>query len=388
MRDGDGKADWQNSEPDEVETEWKLLQANSGGNAAKDELQGGADDMGDGSENVTRRYEFYRYGAAADTLDGENGEAMCDEVNPTTDPNDPSYLHGLGDDVAVTDANGDTYYVDCAAQVVVGNYIGAQMAGFDAAAPLGLIDTCRMVSRDSRTRREPWWSAATRPTRSALRSGSLPPGPRSARAPTACCRVRRPPAAISRSPSRRRMPTALPRVRRYTLHIAGAPVPQVDLVGREVGHGTGTCRATASTAAPPVAPSSTQHGGVADRHRGRRQPFHRLERPLHGIGDLRLHAECQLDGDRRLHAAVATVWSTSGGGTGTVSGNGIDCGGTCSVMLDRAHRCRWRRRPPAAASSPAGAGAAAAPAPAARRWTQPDRSRRRSYPPRNSSRWM
>ena len=135
-----GMADWQNKEPDEVETEWKLLQVNNAGNAAKDELQGGADDMGDGSENVTRRYEFYHYAAAADTLDGENGEAMCSEVNPTTDPNDPNYLHGVGDHVAVTDANGDTYYVDCAAQVVVGNYIGAQMAGFDAEAPLGLID--------------------------------------------------------------------------------------------------------------------------------------------------------------------------------------------------------------------------------------------------------
>lgn len=77
--------DWpdsQNNEPDQVETEWKLLQVNS---AAKDELQGGADDMGDGSETVTRRYEFYRYAAAADTLDGENNEAMCSEVNPTTD---------------------------------------------------------------------------------------------------------------------------------------------------------------------------------------------------------------------------------------------------------------------------------------------------------------
>ncbi len=48
----------------------------------------------DGSETVTRRYEFYKYGAAANTLDGENGEAMCDEVDPTTNPNDPQYLHG------------------------------------------------------------------------------------------------------------------------------------------------------------------------------------------------------------------------------------------------------------------------------------------------------
>ena len=138
--DGDGLANWQNGEPDEVESEWYLLQANDGANAAKAELEGGPDDMGDGSETVTRRYEFYRYGAALDTLDGENGEAMCSEVNPTIDPNDPNYLHGVGNHVAVTDPNGDTYYVDCAAQVVVGNYIGAQMAGFAAAAPLGLID--------------------------------------------------------------------------------------------------------------------------------------------------------------------------------------------------------------------------------------------------------
>jgi hypothetical protein len=96
--------------------------------------------MGDGSETVTRRYEFYKYGAADDTLDGETGEAMCSEVDPTTNPGDPQYLHGIGEAVAVTDSTGTTYYVNCAAQVVVGNYTGAQMAGFDAAAPLGLVD--------------------------------------------------------------------------------------------------------------------------------------------------------------------------------------------------------------------------------------------------------
>jgi hypothetical protein len=40
-------------------------------------------------------------------------------VQPTTDPNDPLYRHGVGTSVAVTDANGDTYYVDCEAQEVV-----------------------------------------------------------------------------------------------------------------------------------------------------------------------------------------------------------------------------------------------------------------------------
>ncbi len=65
---------------------------------------------------------------------------MCSDVNPTMDPDDPMYRHGIGTAVKVTDANGDSYFVNCEAQVVVGEYIGAQMAGFDAAAPLGLVD--------------------------------------------------------------------------------------------------------------------------------------------------------------------------------------------------------------------------------------------------------
>ncbi|MBY0278000.1 Ig domain-containing protein [Candidatus Binatia bacterium] len=174
--DGDGAADWQNAEPAEVETEFKLLQTNTDGNGVKDELAGAGDDMGDGSENVTRRYEFYRYDAAPDTLDGETGEAMCDEVNPTTDVNDPAYLHGLGDHVAVTDANGDTYYVDCAAQVVVGTYIGAQMAGFDAAAPLGLIDNLQDAEKDQAYLPRTVVVGGDSPYTIAITSGSLPAG--------------------------------------------------------------------------------------------------------------------------------------------------------------------------------------------------------------------
>ncbi|MEZ5501644.1 MAG: putative Ig domain-containing protein [Halioglobus sp.] len=146
--DADGLADWQNGEPAEVESEFYLLQTNNDGNDAKDELQGAADDVGDGSEKVTRRYEFYEYGAAANTIDGENGEAMCDEVNPTTDPDDPLYLHGVGTNVEVTNWNGDPTYVNCEAQVVVGDYIGAQMAGFAAALPLGLIDHLQDGEKD------------------------------------------------------------------------------------------------------------------------------------------------------------------------------------------------------------------------------------------------
>ena len=137
--DNDGKADWQNKEPDEVESEWFLLQTHNGANP-KAELEGAPDDMGDGSEIVTRRYEFYRYGAAADTIDGENGEAMCDEVDPNSDPTNPLTWFGVGTAVEVADAGGGSHTVDCAAQIVVGTYIGAQMAGFAAEVPLGLID--------------------------------------------------------------------------------------------------------------------------------------------------------------------------------------------------------------------------------------------------------
>jgi hypothetical protein len=150
--DADGKQDWQNGEPAEIETEFKLLQAYIGNDpdkqAARAELEGQEDDMGDGSENVTRRYEFYKYAAAANTIDAENGEAMCDEVNPTTDPNNATYLHGIGTEVEVTDIYGESYFVNCAAQVVVGEYTGAQMAGFAAELPLGLIDHLQDGEKD------------------------------------------------------------------------------------------------------------------------------------------------------------------------------------------------------------------------------------------------
>ncbi|BCS35897.1 hypothetical protein TBR22_A51320 [Luteitalea sp. TBR-22] len=138
-KDGDGKAEWQNQEPDEVESEWKLLQTSPGG-GKNDALEGLPDDMGDGAEQVTRRYEFYKYAAGLDTLDGETGEAMCSDANPASDPADPNYRHGIGTAVQVTDANGDPYFVNCEERVVVGEYIGAQMAGFAAEAPLGLVD--------------------------------------------------------------------------------------------------------------------------------------------------------------------------------------------------------------------------------------------------------
>jgi hypothetical protein len=93
-----------------------------------------------GDETVTRRYEFYEYAADSDlglptSIDGENGEAMCDEVQPGT-------LYGLSTmtTVDVAEAGGGSHLVNCSARILVGNYIGAQMVGFDAATALGLID--------------------------------------------------------------------------------------------------------------------------------------------------------------------------------------------------------------------------------------------------------
>jgi len=131
--DHDGKPDWTNGEADEVETEFKLLQTNSDDNVQKGIDEGKPDDLQDGDETVTRRYEFYKYAAGAGSIDGENGEAMCDEV-------DADGIHGLKANVDVTDANGGSHVFDCTAVEIVGEYVGAQMVGFNVEAPLGLID--------------------------------------------------------------------------------------------------------------------------------------------------------------------------------------------------------------------------------------------------------
>jgi len=151
-KDNDGHIDWTNGEEAEVESEWKLLQTNNKGDDNKGELEGGPDEMGDGNEVVTRRYEFYTYAAddsqlnpnIADgsSIDGESGEAMCDEVDPINDPTSPKYLHGDANtgDVQVSDAQGEPYNIDCSQRILVGNYIGAQMGEFNAVAPFSMID--------------------------------------------------------------------------------------------------------------------------------------------------------------------------------------------------------------------------------------------------------
>lgn len=131
-KDNDGKADWTNGEVAQVETEWYLLQKNIGKNKKKLKLPGAAEPLQNGDEKITKRYEFYTYAGGPRSIDGETGEAMCDKVGKDN-------LHGSGT-VDVTDAFGNGYLFNCSKEVVVGDYTGAQMVGFEVVAPLGLVE--------------------------------------------------------------------------------------------------------------------------------------------------------------------------------------------------------------------------------------------------------
>jgi uncharacterized membrane protein YeaQ/YmgE (transglycosylase-associated protein family) len=106
--------------------EWQLLQTEfaklDGG--ANGELAAAAEELPEGDEVVTRRYEFFKY---VGPIDNETGEAQADSVGADG-------IHGTG----VKTING--VEVDLSTVVIVGDYIGAQMAAFDAAAAVDLID--------------------------------------------------------------------------------------------------------------------------------------------------------------------------------------------------------------------------------------------------------
>ncbi len=137
---------WKNGEPDEVEVEWRILQtefakADGGKNG---ELQGAPEDLPGGDEVITRRYDFFRY---VGPIDAESGEAMAEEVGPDG-------IHGVGSVTYNDHIDPDTgewvtvTIEDLSTVVVVGDYIGAQMAGFDAGAQIGLIDHLQDGERD------------------------------------------------------------------------------------------------------------------------------------------------------------------------------------------------------------------------------------------------
>ena len=117
---------WKNGEPDEVEVEWQILQKDYGvaDGGVNNKVPAAAEALPNGNEVVTRRYEFYKY---TGPLDLGTGEAMADVVAA-------DHLHGVG----TATING--LLVDLSTVVIVGDFTGAQMAGADAVAQVGLID--------------------------------------------------------------------------------------------------------------------------------------------------------------------------------------------------------------------------------------------------------
>ncbi len=121
----DDEKNWRNGEPDEVEVEWQILQKElskpDGGNNGR--LEAAPEELNQGDEVVTRRYEFYEYVGPIDA----NGEAKASQVGPDD-------LHGQGIKII------DGVSVDLANVVVVGAFKGAPMSAVDVEAAVGLID--------------------------------------------------------------------------------------------------------------------------------------------------------------------------------------------------------------------------------------------------------
>ncbi|MFM2143478.1 MAG: hypothetical protein RLZZ476_2022, partial [Verrucomicrobiota bacterium] len=135
--DNPNDKNWKNGEPDEVEVEWRILQKNSGAadGGVNNNVAAAPEDLPNGNEVVTRRYEFYKY---TGPLDEETGEAMADVV-------DADGSHGTGMRTYATRFNNAlgewvVETVNMANFVVVGEFTGSQMAAVDVDAAVGLID--------------------------------------------------------------------------------------------------------------------------------------------------------------------------------------------------------------------------------------------------------
>jgi hypothetical protein len=127
---------WANGEQPEVESEWSLLQTDFGAadGGKNNELDGAPEELPNNDEVVTRRYEFYKY---IGPIDAETGEAVADTVAADG-------KHGVGkvsyaDHIDPFTGEYVNVTVDLSKVVIVGDFTGAQMAGFDAGNKLGLI---------------------------------------------------------------------------------------------------------------------------------------------------------------------------------------------------------------------------------------------------------
>jgi hypothetical protein len=130
-----GAKDWRNGEPDEVETEWQLLQTDYGAGVynptngmggANGQLPGKTNVLAHSDDVVTYRYEYYAY--VGPYADWDTHEALAQTVAADG-------LHGVG---TYVDQNGVTN--DLSAIPVVGQFLGAQMSAMAVSPPLGLID--------------------------------------------------------------------------------------------------------------------------------------------------------------------------------------------------------------------------------------------------------
>ncbi len=135
-----GREDWAGDEAAETEVEWRLFQKRPARKADGEKIES-ADDLPEGDETVTRRYEFYVY---AGEVDPEDGEAKCE---------DPA---------------------DC--PDAVGDYIGAQMAGFNVEAPLGLVDHLQEVGLSEAYVPRTVVAGGNTPYEVNVSQGALPPG--------------------------------------------------------------------------------------------------------------------------------------------------------------------------------------------------------------------
>ena len=143
-------ANWKNGEADEVETEWDLLQEEfAKADGANNKGKGKDEPLPRGDEVVTRRYEFFKYSGP---FDAETNEALCDTY-PDPAPTTP----------------------ECATELL-GDYLGAQMAGFNVEAPLGLIDHIQDGNKGVAYPRRSVVVGGNSPYVTSVSVGALPPG--------------------------------------------------------------------------------------------------------------------------------------------------------------------------------------------------------------------
>lgn len=346
----------------QTEIEWRMMQTefaklndpnNPGG--ANGELAGAPEELPNGDEIVTRRYEFYRYAADdmqlnpditdGSSIDGETGEAMCSEVNPTTDPASPAYLHGLTANVTVTDANGDSYIIDCTKRIVVGNYLGAQMAGFNPNNELGLIehiqdwDTTQADGYPPRS----VIIGGTQPYSVTLISGGLPSGLSLDPTTGVLSQTGNPTPGLYDFTLAVSDSSANPlRVEKsYSVRVGDpSAVLQYPLLVAKTGNGTGTisgangeinCGATCSawlTVGSSVSLLATPDVGSL---------FSGWS--LAACSGINTICNVTMDGSKNVTATftlqqLALSVTRNGTGSGTVIGNGINCGNLCTATLD------------------------------------------------------